>query len=178
MSGFWERKLGTPPTPSAPTPQSVTPAPTNGQPWWQNPQGVPQQAQAVPFQQGQVVQDAAGNQFVVQNGQLVPLQQQDPLAGRKLPKSAGQKDTCPECGSPDYAITGKGFNKQSGSFDVWKCFDCGYPVKQEFSGMTDVTGAAAGGATKQVSYGGLANNFTPQQTQAPAFAAEQGGPGR
>jgi hypothetical protein len=176
---WWANKVGNPtPQRQAPPPQTV-----QQQPWWSPQQPTPPQPEPQYAPPGsQVLYDAQGNAVLVgANGQVLSthqMQQGDPLAGRRLPPSASRGDRCPECGSGDYAITGKGFNKSSGSFDVWKCFDCGYPVKQEFSGMSDITGGQAVGKAQQVAHGGLQSNYAPQQTQAPSFAAEQGGPGR
>lgn len=150
MSGFWERKLGTPQ--QAPPPQQPS-----SQAWWQ-PQPVPQP-------QSPVMQ------------QPVYQQPQDELQGRKLPKSAGDTDRCPNCHSGDYTVVATAFT-QRGQVETKRCFDCGFPKLHEFSGMTGTTDVVGGKAQQVAHAGGNVHNFAAQQLQAPSFAAEHGGPGR
>lgn len=148
MSDFWARKLGNQQA------RPARPQTTGPQPWWA-PQPVAPQPQPT-----------------------AAPQPPDELAGHKLPPSAAESDRCPECNSGDYVEVAKAFTPR-GAVATKRCFDCGYPVKQQFSGMTAITEGGVTGKAKQVAHGGaVANNFSPQSTQAPAFAAEQGGPGR
>jgi hypothetical protein len=103
-------------------------------------------------------------------------------------QSARQDDRCPECGSGDYAVTAKAFTKERGQVETKRCFDCGYPKLQRGSGMGSVTNAPVTGRARQVAHGGgVVNNFIAPVQGAdgglhapppPAFASEQGGPGR
>lgn len=93
----------------------------------------------------------------------------------RLARSTG---TCPECGSGNYLTTARMVTKH-GQVETKKCFDCGYPVVQQFSGLSAVTKGKAVGKTRQVAHGGTqVHNFAGSDTAAPAWAAEQGGPGR
>jgi hypothetical protein len=65
---------------------------------------------------------------------------------------------CPECFSNNYMKIGTQTNA-GGQFDVYRCYDCGYPKTQSGSGggMPSDSSAPATPA-KQVSKG---NNFNP-----------------
>lgn len=158
MSDFWSRKLGQ----QAPPPPQPS-APASARPWWDNSQQV--NPQAMP--QAQLVYDQQGNAFVVgPNGQLMAVQQQDNYTTDKAP-SARQTQHCPSCGSRDYAVIGRAIGP-SGSFDAMRCFDCGYPVQQEFSGMAIVSSAPVAGKARQIAHdgGGITSNYQPQNTAA------------
>ena len=66
--------------------------------------------------------------------------------------------SCPECGGPNYAKVGVG-SSEHGSFDVYRCYDCGYPLQQSGSGAVNSNSGPATPA-QQVS---KANNFNPNQ---------------
>lgn len=134
MSSFWEKRGLVGP------PQVTIEQPTHTsqvQPWWQSERPV-QQQQVMPQQ-------------LVQQPQVAEYTTTKASASRK----AGQ---CPECQSGNYlAMTTK-------NGDVERCYDCGYPVMQAFSGMSmpslpgqNVT------PTKQIEGAGLggASNFHP-----------------
>ena len=137
----------------------------------------------------QVLYDAQGNAVIVSpNGMIIAQHRQVPgdLSPEVIAhhtKSARKAKTstehCPACGSGDYSVIGTVFTKNNGQVESKRCFDCGYPVEQRFSGMAGLTtGGQTAGRTRQVEHGGTQNNFSSKDTHAPSFAAEQGGPGR
>jgi len=77
------------------------------------------------------------------------------------PKSANSADLCPDCNSRNYSKVGKTPPSQAGpGQDIWRCYDCGYPVKQTTSGMGGFSQQSTGPTmpAKQVPTGG----FNPQ----------------
>ena len=83
-------------------------------------------------------------------------QNQDQLVTKA--KTAGMNSKCPECNSGNYMKIGTQTN-QGGQFDVYRCYDCGYPKTQSGSGgglPSDSTGPAT--PAKQAHKG---NNFNP-----------------
>lgn len=187
MNDFWTRHLngGRSPQPPAPAPQQHAPA--NSRPWWDQSTPVEVQSGYGTPAQAQVLYDAADNAVMVANGQVMATQ----VNANDLPpdiiecqtKSArlargNSNNHCPACDSPDYSSIGTIFTK-NGQVETMRCFACGYPVEQRFSGMKGLTtGGKVEGKTRQVEHGGIVPNFSGQQIQPPAFAAEQGGPGR
>jgi hypothetical protein len=74
-----------------------------------------------------------------------------------LPKSALNPVRCPACNGGNYPKVGMG-TSQNGSFDVHRCYDCGYPKVQAGSGVGTVGGSSSGGPAtpaKQVATGGF-----------------------
>ena len=61
----------------------------------------------------------------------------DPNQDTLVSKAKSQSSTtdCPECGGGNYAMVSK-TPTQSGLVEVWRCFDCGYPLTQSGSGAT------------------------------------------
>lgn len=138
MNDFWARKLAQQ-QPPAPPQQS---APASSRAWWDTSAPVtPQGPTQAQYQQEAPPQTKAA--------------------------SARVTDRCPSCGSKDYAPIGRGVGP-GGGFQAWRCFDCGYPVEQQFSGMASVSDAPVAGRTKQISHdgGGLNSNYQPQNTAA------------
>jgi hypothetical protein len=83
--------------------------------------------------------------------------QNEDLAATKA-KSSTMASRCPECASGNYMKIGTQSNS-GGQFDVYRCYDCGYPKTQSGSGgglPSDSSGPAT--PAKQVSKG---NNFNP-----------------
>lgn len=142
MSSFWERKLaqqqGTPAPAPAPQPQAPQPA-SNG-PWWRSTPTGPAQVQTVPQEpsQGQPETDMVKT--------LQAQQKQD------------QMDRCPGCGSGNYAAP-----PGSRTYGA-RCFDCGYPVQQSTSGMSNT--ASDGGPSTPARQVSTANNYNPQDVRA------------
>jgi hypothetical protein len=73
-------------------------------------------------------------------------------------QSEKTKTSCPNCYSGNYMKVGVQ-STQSGSFDVMRCYDCGYPKVQQGSGA-GLPSSSSGSATpaKQPSQG---NGFNP-----------------
>jgi len=87
--------------------------------------------------------------------QQVPMQTMPQQQQQQHPMTASGR--CPGCGSNNYAKVGVSAT-QSGSFEVYRCYDCGYPVQQTGSGVSSTGGTAAGGPAipaKQVPTGGF-----------------------
>ena len=173
MSDFWAKKLGQGNAPQAPASTPQQHAPASSRPWWD--QSTPVQAQPVEAAPAgtQVLYDAQGNAVLVgPNGQVMATHRPDGDPSVEVHTKSARKakagGRCPECDSGNYtAINGQ----------TKRCFDCGYPVVQAFSGMGGLAQGKAVGKTRQVEHGGTVNQFAVT-TQAPSFAAEQGGPGR
>lgn len=94
---------------------------------------------------------------------IAPIPQQTPQDVSAAQQAASQTryakpSSCPECGGGNYAKVGVG-SSEHGSFDVYRCYDCGYPLQQSGSGAV---GSNSGPATpaQQVS---KVNNFNPAQ---------------
>jgi hypothetical protein len=178
---FWAKKLGGQSAQqSVPGPQPHAPASSRA--WWD--QSAPVQAepvQSVPAG-AQVLYDAQGNAVMVApNGQLMaqPPAELNPESIAHHSRSAHKAkstDRCPKCGGPNYTTIGSVFTER-GQVESKRCFDCGYPVDNRESG-TPGRGGKVSGKTRQVEHGGVVNNFFAQGREAPAFAAEHGGPGR
>lgn len=83
-------------------------------------------------------------------------QSQDQLVTKA--KTASMTSKCPECYSGNYMKIGTQ-TSAGGQFDVYRCYDCGYPKTQSGSGggMPSDSSAPATPA-KQISKG---NNFNP-----------------
>ncbi len=180
MSDFWAKRLGggVPAQQPASAPQPSAPA--SSRPWWDQRAPVQSQpAQQAPAQEAPegVVYDAAGNAFVIQDGRLVPYNVPETDPSKTKASSARKTERCPECGSGHYETTVKA-RTRNGTVETKRCFDCGYPVDNSTRGMAGLTGGKPDGHSRQVAHGGIENNFAPQQLAAPAFASEQGGPGR
>lgn len=129
MADFWSKRLAR--QTGAPQPNSPSPVVQQQQPWWQEEQ-TPQPAQ--PQQQVPQQQAAQGRQYSDAADFLINGTESD-VAKIKRPSTANggvsiKRETCPECGSANYLH----FNKNSPSGGTFRCFDCGYPVSQEFSG--------------------------------------------
>lgn len=78
--------------------------------------------------------------------------QQDALTAKAQAAANRQSNHCPECHSGNYAKVGTGMN-QSGSFDVMRCYDCGYPTMQTGSGTSTSRGASSTPAQQPSSAG-------------------------
>lgn len=75
----------------------------------------------------------------------VPVQydaQQDVLLAQSKAQGtkAAHPSSCPNCSGGNYVRVGSGVNER-GSFDVMRCYDCGYPLQQTGSGATTVRGS-------------------------------------
>jgi len=93
-------------------------------------------------------------QFTPQNPSY-PTQQEVQPQQHQRPMTSSRN--CPGCGSGNYAKVGNSAS-QGGSFEVFRCYDCGYPVQQTGSGIGSTGGTAAGGPAipaKQVPTGGF-----------------------
>ena len=167
MSNFWASKLGRPSPPQQPPGSPQYGAPASSRPWWDQSAPPPSPGPQNPAQ-GYSQQDP---------GDLSPEEiQRHTKSARKARNSRGE---CPECGGSNYTTIGTKFFKNAGAVTQQRCFDCGYPITQQFSGMSGVSGGKVAGHARQVAHGGGdVYNFSGQSTQAPAFAAEHGGPGR
>lgn len=79
--------------------------------------------------------------------------QQDALTAKAQAAATRQASShCPECGGGNYAKVGTGMN-QSGSFDVLRCYDCGYPLLQTGSGASTSRGTTSTPAQQPASPG-------------------------
>lgn len=138
---FWDKHL-------APPAQAQDPAPPRG-PWW-----------APDFSRGVTPQPGVPQQAVPH----------DELAGHDFSRATSRKSTerCPECDSPNYAKVGTKTG-QNGTFDVKRCFGCGYPKIQEFSGMAQLGGEVDGRTRQVADAGALVHNWHPQDTRAGAL---------
>lgn len=91
-----------------------------------------------------------------------PVPQEQPTQA----PSARVQDRCPECGSKDYAPIGKGVGP-GGTFQAWRCFDCGYPVDNSTRGMGMISNAPVQGKARQIAErGGTTSNYQPTNTAA------------
>ncbi len=92
-----------------------------------------------------------------------------PLAEYATDKAPSQRmtDRCPACNSTNYGPIAKQFTAR-GMVETWRCFGCGYPVQQQFSGMTSISNAPVAGHARQISHdgGGLVSNYQPKNTAA------------
>jgi predicted RNA-binding Zn-ribbon protein involved in translation (DUF1610 family) len=147
VSDFWSRKLGVQQQPAAQPQQS---APASSRPWWDQ--------SAVVMPQGPHIQQPAAQGF-------------SPEHDFSKAKSARMDDRCPECGSNNYAPIATAKTRR-GAMETWRCFDCGYPVVQEFSGMASVGQGQAEGRSRQLDHGGLHSNYQPTNTVAGALRSQ------
>lgn len=186
MSDFWTKKLGrqAPPQQPPPGPQHGAPAPQR--PWWDQSAPPPPPAPQQPAQgyggypqQGYPQQQGYPPQGYPQQGYPQDPEQAEIERHTKHARKAKQNSTCPECGGPNYTSIGSQFFKNHGQVEQRRCFDCGYPITQQFSGMSGVTEGQAQGKARQVAHGGAnVHNAQLGSTQAPLFASPHGGPGR
>lgn len=137
MSSFWEKKLAQQNGQATPAPQPQAPQTASNGPWWRTtPTGV-QQPQTVP-------QEATeGQEELVKTVQA--KQKQD------------QMDKCPNCYSGNYAAP-----PGSRTYGP-RCFDCGYPILNTTSGMTNTKSEGPSTPARQVS---TENNYNPQDVRA------------
>jgi hypothetical protein len=61
--------------------------------------------------------------------------------------------TCPNCAGGNYVKVGTGANER-GSFDVMRCYDCGFPLLQTGSGATTSRGSGPATPAQQPVSGG------------------------
>ena len=73
--------------------------------------------------------------------------------GKQVPKSYEKDDRCPGCGGPNYVMTGKVTSMQ-GRAEVWRCYDCGYPIEQSGSHNDGSTYTGKTTAATQIQTGG------------------------
>jgi len=157
--GFWDRKLGN----AQPAQPAQPPAQPQQQqaPWWQltttpaqqQPQGQyqqpVQQQTPTPVTDKTVMNDSDPNMPVFQRVQSVSAKAQN-VANKQ--ERHGQ---CPECSGTNYAqVAGAG---------KARCFDCGYPVMQQFSGLAGSSVMSDGSPAqmaRQINNG--AGNFNPK----------------
>jgi predicted RNA-binding Zn-ribbon protein involved in translation (DUF1610 family) len=79
--------------------------------------------------------------------------QQDVLTAKAQAAATRQAaNHCPECGSGDYVKVGTGMNER-GSFDVMRCYACGWPLMQTGSGASTSRGATSTPAQQPASGG-------------------------
>lgn len=121
--------------------------------WWSRKltgQPAPQQASSTPptSMPGQVP-------YVAQPGQPNTQVTYNPKADQVERKNSANR--CPECNSGNYAKVGIQ-STQNGSFDVMRCYDCGYPKMQTGSGITSSSSGGAATPAKQPAKG---NGFNP-----------------
>jgi Zn ribbon nucleic-acid-binding protein len=136
--GFWESKK-----PQAP-PQAQQPTQRAPRAWWQDDQI---EMPSPPAQEPELGQP--------QDAIYTP-----PKGLVQDKKSAG---TCPECDSTDYMITGRTVTKD-GTFEVARCFSCGYPVANSTRGMTAVNDDGPKGYARQIpAAGGITHNYHPEK---------------
>jgi len=85
--------------------------------------------------------------YTYQPNQNVPVNY-DPNKDQVVTKAQSQNLTtrCPNCYSGNYMKVGIQ-STQSGSFDVMRCYDCGYPKVQSGSGAGMPSGSSSGSAT-------------------------------
>jgi len=88
-----------------------------------------------------------------------PNQDQTVVNAQAKAQSTRGASRCPECNSGNYMKVGTQSN-QGGMFEVYRCYDCGYPKMQTGSGAISTGGSSAGTATpaKQV---GQSGGFQP-----------------
>jgi hypothetical protein len=108
--------------------------------WWANKLGTPQNTSSTPatsLTPGTPYRPEQGNAPVVY----------DPKSDQTLIKAQSQKQEtmCPNCYSGNYMKVGVQ-STQSGSFDVMRCYDCGYPKIQQGSGA-GLPSSSSGAAT-------------------------------
>lgn len=141
--GFWDKPQ------QAQQPQQQTeqqPAPAA---WWQE-DALPRPP--APQQQHPLMQQGAA-----------PATEYVPKA--RLKKGAGE---CPECGSGNYATTGQQVSLTGGMVSVTRCYDCGFPVKNQENGQRSTQGAGGDGrqsdghARQIAGAGGIKNNYHPE----------------
>jgi len=125
--------------------------------WWSrklsNNPSVPSRPQADPRQVPNV-------RYVPEGNVTATPVNYDPNQDQLVTKAQTAKMTskCPECNSGNYMKIGTQ-TSAGGQFDVYRCYDCGYPKTQSGSGgglPSDSTGPAT--PAKQVSKG---NNYNP-----------------
>ena len=140
MSSFWERKLAQQSGQPAPAQAPQAPQPSSNGPWWRTTPTTTPRPQTVAQEQpqGQPEQDMAKT--------LLAQNKQDSM------------DRCPGCGSGNYAAPPG--SRTHGP----RCFDCGYPVMQTTSGMSNT--ASDGGPSTPARQVSTANNYNPQDTRA------------
>lgn len=142
MSDFWSRVAGNP----APTAPAYTGPPVATKtPWWQDPPT--QQPAASPYG----VQAASGGQLTTE--QVARAAQAE---GHNISRAQHLKneENCPGCGGGDY-MSPPGSTRR-------RCFDCGYPLVQQGSGVSVTTSSGKGTAARQVDAGGkIAHNYHP-----------------
>lgn len=71
-----------------------------------------------------------------------------PTKARLQAKLDAASSNCPECGSSDYYAAGKGVGP-GGSFDAYRCWECGYPAIQSGSAHGALAGAVIQGDARQ-----------------------------
>jgi ribosomal protein S27AE len=84
--------------------------------------------------------------------QVAPMPQfQQPQ--NKIPQSARQNSTCPDCGSSNF---------MAAQNSAPRCFDCGYPMEQSGSKYGSLTGAKVEGSIKPSLGNDATNSYQPQ----------------
>ena len=156
-AGWYAKKFGTNPNPQPEAPPLMIPNPVY-------------QQQPVQYQQPQY--QAPQQTFVPQPGSPQNYGYNYPggqaladphlEAAMRLAASATLGTTCPQCRSVNYMKVGVQ-STQNGSFDVLRCYDCGYPLEQSGSKNGSLTGAKVVGDAKSARGNDSTNNWNPQQ---------------
>lgn len=127
-NNFWNKKMGVPPqqaqAPSAQAPQGEQ------APWWQLTSTPQQQAQHQPAYQQTPVRLTDKTEVVdpsiMPGTQVWDRIQSVSTKTQNLASKQERHGLCPECAGTNYA-------QMPGA--KGRCFDCGYPIVQEFSGI-------------------------------------------
>lgn len=136
---FWASKLSSSPAPAAPA-QPVT------IPWWQDmtppaPQPAPSPGAVLPGTG--ITTEAAARQAAAEGHDV------------SRAEHIRHEGNCPSCGGGDYLSAPGGGRK--------RCFDCGYPLIQQGSGL-NVSRSGKGTQARQVDAGGaIVHNYQPGQ---------------
>lgn len=122
--------------------------------WWANKLGTPQPQTSLPPAQPQSRPDA-----FVQGNQEVYNAATPPVVAQPV-------ETCPGCGSGNYTKVGS-VATANGSVSTYQCYDCGYPVVQQGSGVSGVASSSNGPArpARQVEGGGWNPNVIVDRIQ-------------
>jgi len=122
--------------------------------WWANKLGGGNAQPATP-----PTAPAAPTPYQYQPQQNVPVNY-DAARDQLVTKAQSQKTTttCPNCYSGNYMKVGTQ-STQSGSFDVMRCYDCGYPKIQAGSGAGMPSGS--GGPSTPAKQPAKGNGFQP-----------------